>query len=100
MSQKCVAHLIGNGPSKEFFENNPKGDIYGCNLGTEGIVHKAVFIHDRRVMRHILKHKMKFDTPIILREKYTQDAKKAISMKLIKEKLGHQPPNGFDLQGK
>jgi hypothetical protein len=85
MSQKRVAHLIGNGPSKEFFENNPKGEVYGCNFGTEGIDHKAVFIHDRRVMRHILTHTMRFDTPIILREKYTSDAKRAISLKLVKE---------------
>ena len=88
MSQK-VAHLIGNGPSKAYFKNEPEGDVYGCNFGTPGIKTKANFIHDRRPLMHLLKQEAFWadvcdnttDT-IILRTNYIR-----ISQLLQKKKL-------------
>ena len=88
MSQK-IAHLIGNGPSKAYFKNEPEGDVYGCNFGTPGIKTKANFIHDRRPLMHLLKQEAFWadvcdnttDT-IILRTNYIR-----ISQLLQKKKL-------------
>lgn len=60
-----VAHLIGNGPSKKFFVNQPKGDVYGCNFGTHGMKLKATFIHDKRPFNHLIKHNQKLAWPAI-----------------------------------
>lgn len=88
MSQK-IAHLIGNGPSKAYFKNEPEGDVYGCNFGTPGIKTKANFIHDRRPLMHMLKQEAFWvdvceDTTdtIILRTNYIR-----ISQLLQKKKL-------------
>lgn len=83
MPEKRIAHLIGNGPSKKFFRNEPVGDVYGCNFGTEGIKHKGVFIHDKRPFRHMQKHNTKLQDPLIARIKYEAIVKPLVIKGLV-----------------
>jgi hypothetical protein len=48
-----IAHLVGNGPSKAHFKNDPEGHIYGCNLGQPGLPMRAVFMLDTDVINHL-----------------------------------------------
>lgn len=73
-----IAHLIGNGPSKQYFQNTPIGDIFGCNFGSDDIDFKAVFIHDLKPFKHILETNMKFPWPIIVRNKHHNVALKCV----------------------
>lgn len=61
-----IAHLLGNGPSKKDFINEPSGDIYGCNLGEPTLPLKAVFIMDKLVIDHIDVHKPQMPYPVIV----------------------------------
>jgi hypothetical protein len=60
-----IAHLIGNGPSKAHFKNEPFGDIFGCNLGQPGLPMKAVFIMDTDVINHLDQTKTDIGFPVI-----------------------------------
>jgi hypothetical protein len=64
-----IAHLIGNGPSKSKFVNDPVGHIYGCNLASDELDLRGVFIHDSRVFEHIIRHDMKLKWPVINKDK-------------------------------
>ena len=61
-----IAHLIGNGPSKTHFKNEPFGDIFGCNLGQPGLPMKAVFILDTDVITHLDVTKTDIGFPVIV----------------------------------
>ena len=61
-----IAHILGNGPSRKEFKNNPAGDIFGCNLSDPSIPLKATFIMDKVVIDHIHNHNMKLNFPVIL----------------------------------
>jgi hypothetical protein len=94
MSEKRIAHLLGNGPSKEFFNNTPTGDVYGCNYATEGMDFKKVFIHDRRPWRQMVIEKKPFPWKIVFRGQYKGFAKDAIRHGAVtKEQLEVLPPN-------
>ena len=81
---KKVCHLIGNGPSKQFFQNPDADDVYGCNFGEEGLDMKAVFIHDRRPLMCLLRTKKKFEKyPVIVRTNYVRLAQQCIKAGLI-----------------
>ena len=41
-----IAHVLGNGPSRKDFVNEPFGDVYGCNLSDFSLDLKATFIMD------------------------------------------------------
>lgn len=60
-----IAHLLGNGPSRKEFRNDPTGDIFGCNLSDETLPLKATFILDNEVFSHILHLKINLPWPII-----------------------------------
>lgn len=63
-----IVHIIGNGPSKQFFVNEPKGIVYGCNYGEPAITEmEKVFIHDTRVFRNIEIEAVQFPYDIITR---------------------------------
>ena len=61
-----IAHLLGNGPSKKDFINEPIGDIYGCNLGEPTLPMKAAFIMDKLVINHIDSHHPIMPYPVIV----------------------------------
>ena len=61
------AHLIGNGPSKQYFSLESEGHLYGCNFASEDLNLKATFIHDNRVFEHIIRHDMKLKWPVVNR---------------------------------
>ena len=61
------AHIIGNGPSKQYFPLESDGHIYGCNFASEDLNLRATFIHDNRVFEHIIRHNMKLKWPVINR---------------------------------
>jgi hypothetical protein len=61
-----IAHLLGNGPSKKDFINDPSGDIFGCNLGEPTQPLKASFVMDKLVIDHIADNKLALPYPIIL----------------------------------
>ena len=61
-----IAHIIGNGPSKKDFKNDPEGEIFGCNLPDPGIPFKATFIMDKVCIDHIHNNKIKLDVPVIV----------------------------------
>lgn len=89
---KRIVHLIGNGPTKECFKNDPKGDVYGCNFNTPGINVKAVFIHDRRPLMHLINSNLSFHDAVhgttdrmILRNFYIRIADICKKKKLIDE---------------
>ena len=63
-----IAHIIGNGPSKVHFKNEPKGKVFGCNFASDDLELTATFIHDNRVFEHIIRHNMKLKWPVINRE--------------------------------
>jgi hypothetical protein len=63
-----VAHLLGNGPSRNEFQDNPPGDLFGCNLSDFGIPLKATFIMDKVVIDHIHNNKVELPFPIVCPE--------------------------------
>lgn len=65
-----IAHLLGNGPSRKFFINEPKGDIYGCNLSDENLDLKASFIMDFVVLAHLYEKRVRLNWPIIIQGRY------------------------------
>ena len=77
-----IAHLIGNGPSKSLFTNDPSGDIYGCNLGEPSLPLVATFIMDKLVIHHIHNNAIKLNYPVIVPEGYTNSVRGVTSVKL------------------
>ena len=63
-----IAHLLGNGPSKKDFTNDPVGDVFGCNLADAHLPLKATFIMDRVVVDHIQENKVKLNFPVVIPE--------------------------------
>lgn len=61
-----IAHIIGNGPSKKGFVNDPEGDIFGCNLGEPNLPLKATFIMDKVCIDHIHNNQVKLNFPVIV----------------------------------
>jgi hypothetical protein len=61
-----IAHILGNGPSRKEFKNDPVGDIYGCNLSDPSLPLKATFIMDKVVIDHIHNKKLKLNFPVIV----------------------------------
>jgi hypothetical protein len=95
MPEKRIAHLIGNGPSKKFFQNEPVGDVYGCNFGTEGIKHKGLFMHDRRPLKHMNKHDFKLSDPLIARKRYENYLKPLLKKGLVDKNTLMWLPDGI-----
>lgn len=72
-----VAHLLGNGPSREKF--NPAveaGDFYGCNLSDFSLPLKCTFIMDKVVIAHITENKLTLPWPAVLANRITKFVKK------------------------
>ena len=71
---KLRTHIVANGPSwVKFLESERKfrrDDIYGCNMGHDGIKMKAVFVHDARVLRFIERSKELHPHPIIAEQRF------------------------------
>jgi hypothetical protein len=63
---KEVAHVLGNGPSRKNFVNDPQGDVYGCNLSDFALPLTASFIMDKVAIDHIHNNNIKLPWPIIL----------------------------------
>ena len=61
-----IAHLLGNGPSRKDFVNDPEGTIFGCNLSDQTLPLKATFIMDKVCIGHIHKNKVKLNFPVIV----------------------------------
>ena len=61
-----IAHLLGNGPSRSQFINEPFGDIYGCNLSDFSLPLKATFIMDKLVVTKIANEKIMIPWPMIM----------------------------------
>ena len=60
-----IAHILGNGPSRKNFVNEPVGDVFGCNLSDENLPLKATFIMDKVCVDHIHNNKVKLNWPVI-----------------------------------
>lgn len=80
---KKVAHLVGNGPSKALFLNEPAGDIYGCNLGEPTLPMTATFIMDKLVIDHIANNGVQLNYPIIAPNQYRAIIKNVTDVKLV-----------------
>ena len=61
-----IAHVLGNGPSRKDFVNEPFGDIYGCNLSDFSLPLKATFIMDAIPVRHIHNNRLALPWPVIV----------------------------------
>ena len=82
ISMKKVAHLLGNGPSKNLFVNDPAGDIYGCNLGEPSLPMTATFIMDKLVIDHIANNAVQLNYPVIAPNQYKRIISQVTSVKL------------------
>lgn len=78
-----IAHLVGNGPTKQFFKNEPAGNVFCCNFGSPNIDCLATFIHDKKPLMHILNTNTAFHLPIIYRSRYKSLIDQLISKNLI-----------------
>lgn len=63
---KKIAHILGNGPSRSDFVNEPEGDIYGCNLSDFSLPLKATFIMDKVAIDHIHNNRVELPWPIVV----------------------------------
>lgn len=61
-----IAHVLGNGPSRKDFVNEPFGDIYGCNLSDFDLPLKATFIMDAVCVNHIRNERVQLPWPVIV----------------------------------
>jgi len=59
-----IAHVIGNGPSKKNFVNEPRGAVIGCNLGDDALALTVTVIMDKVVIDHIHNNNIKLKWPI------------------------------------
>ena len=85
-------HIIGNGPSKEYFQNTPVGAVFGCNYGEPKIQEmKTVFIHDTRVFHNIQREKKPFPYDIITRVNFESYANKLRQMGYIPGNVTYLP---------
>lgn len=87
-----IAHLVGNGPSKKNFVNNPEGKIFGCNFSSDELDLEATFIHDSRVFEHILNHKVKLKWPVINKDIHLRKYGNCSGLITILDT--YYPPNG------
>lgn len=69
-----IVHIIGNGPSKKDFTNDPVGDVYGCNLSDLDRDLTATFIMDKVVLHHITNNGLKLKFPVIIPDAYRRIA--------------------------
>jgi hypothetical protein len=63
-----VAHLLGNGPSRSEFRNEPAGDLFGCNLSDFTLPLKATFVMDKVVIDNIHNNKVEVPFPVVCPE--------------------------------
>lgn len=98
MSEKRIAQLIGNGPTKSAFKRIEGADVYVCNLGAPEVIPmaevSATFIHDRRPFLHLMKTEDKIlkDTNIIFRHQYGRLAQNCAQKGILsKTKLTQLP---------
>lgn len=61
-----IAHVLGNGPSRGAFVNDPIGDAYGCNLSDFSLDLKATFIMDAVCANHIHNNRVHLPWPVIV----------------------------------
>ena len=61
-----IAHVLGNGPSRKDFVNEPFGDVYGCNLSDFSLDLKATFIMDAVCTDHIHNNRVHMPWPVIV----------------------------------
>lgn len=91
---KLVAHVIGNGPSKKDFVNEPDGDIYGCNLSSFDLPLTATFIMDKVAIDHIHNFKKELPWPIVTTHTLSRFAEQCPFPPVILDRLDATLRNG------
>lgn len=71
-----IAHLLGNGPSRKSFVQDPIGDAYGCNLSDDSLNLTATFIMDAEVFEHLQRSGHRPPWPIICPERWVRPCSK------------------------
>jgi len=98
-----IAHILGNGPSRKDFVNDPQGDIFGCNLSDFSLPLKATFIMDAVMMNHIHNNHVRMPWPIIMCISHSRIAEicdpKVTIMDLIDKNLDNGESTGHYAAG-